>query len=366
MAVEGVSDIDLLAKIGQGQFGVVYRATMQPHGLVAAKEIDCGVMAKRLGTADWAILRDHLFAEAETLRKAAHQHVVRVFSVHYDGTKKHVYIITELCDGGLDASIKNGPLPLVTVRKYVRHALLGLEALHGRGMIHRDLKPANILTTAGTAKLSDFGLVTDQLVAGYASQQGYLEHLAPEVIVNARTSTKSDVWAMGLTIYRLLNGQPWYADVQAALGIDWTDPPAAIHRVKYLLSAGKFATRLPWMPHVPDAWRRFVRKAMSDLPAKRFQNGGAMLTALSTLALPDEPSWECSVAAGNIVWRRTKETREEVAELKSVAALYDYHAISKPLAGLTGRRLTHAASKKSVTRKAALAALQAFFATRRT
>ncbi len=175
MPVEGLTDIELLAEIGRGQFGLVHRATMQPHGLVAAKEIDCAVMAKRLGTADWAILRDHLFAEAETLRKAAHAHVVSVFSVHYDGPKKHVYIITELCDGGLHAVIKNGPLPLTLVRKYVRHALLGLEALHGRGMIHRDLKPANILTIGSTAKLSDFGLVTDKLVAGYASQQGYLE-----------------------------------------------------------------------------------------------------------------------------------------------------------------------------------------------
>ncbi len=366
MPVEGVTDIELLAQIGKGQFGLVHRATMRPHGLVAAKELDCDVMAKSLGTADWAVLRDHLFAEAETLRKAAHDHVVRVFSVHYDGPKKHVYIITELCDAGLHAAIKNGPLPLAISRKYVRHALLGLEALHGRGMIHRDLKPANILTTGGTAKLSDFGLVTDNLVAGYASQQGYLEHLAPEVITSLRTSTKSDVWAMGMTIYRLLNGEPWYADVQAALGIDWTDPPAAIHRVKYLLSAGKFAARLPWMPHVPDPWRRFIRKAMSDQPAKRFQHGGEMLTALSTLALPDEPSWDCTVAGGNIIWKRQKETREEIAELKSVAPLYDFHAISQPLPGLKGRRLTHATSKKSVSRKAAIAALQAFFATRTT
>jgi hypothetical protein len=105
---------------------------------------------------------------------------------------------------------------------------------------------------------------------------------------------------------------------------------------------------------------------MSDQPARRFQNGGEMLTALSTLALPDEPSWDCTVLGGNIVWRRAKETREEIAELKSVGALYDFHAASQPLPGLTGRRLTHAASKKSVTRKAAVAALQAFFATRTT
>ena len=187
-----------------------------------------------------------------------------------------MYIITELCDAGLHASIKNGPLPLAVARKYVRHALLGLEALHVRGMVHRDLKPANILTTGDSAaKLSDFGLVTDKLVAGYASQQGYLEHLAPEVIVNARTSAKSGVWAMGLTIFRLLNGEPWYADVQAALGIDWTRPYlAAISTGSNISSCrrGSSPARLPWMPHVPDQWRRFVRKAMSDQLAKRYQN----------------------------------------------------------------------------------------------
>ena len=53
-----------------------------------------------------------------------------------------------------------------------------------------------------------------------------------------------------------------------------------------------------------------------------------------------------------------------MAELKSSAPLYEYKGVSQPLSGVTGRCLTHAASKKPVTRKAALAALQAFFATR--
>jgi hypothetical protein len=59
MAVEGVTDIELIAQIGKGAFGLVHRAKMKPHGLVAAKEIDCDVMAKSLGTVDWDILRDH-------------------------------------------------------------------------------------------------------------------------------------------------------------------------------------------------------------------------------------------------------------------------------------------------------------------
>jgi hypothetical protein len=170
---------------------------------------------------------------------------------------------------------------------------------------------------------------------------------------------------MGMTIYRLLNGEPWYAEVLTALGIDWNDPPAAIHRVKYLLSAGKFATRLPWMPHIPDPWRRFVRKAMSDEPAKRFQNGGEMLTALSTLALPEEPSWNCIQSAGTIAWTRTKERREEVAELRYGSTRYEFRASSRPLPGLPGRQMVHAVNKNTVTRKAALAALQAFFETRK-
>jgi serine/threonine-protein kinase len=363
VAIQGVSDIELHGRLGSGAFGCVHTGTMQPHGPVAVKEIDCKRMSAMLGVADWSRLRDHLFAEAESLRKAEHPNVVRVHSVHYDDLKEHVYIVTELCDQSLETAAKTGPLPLASVYRHVRDALLGLEALHLRRMLHRDLKPANILLKGSTAKLSDFGLVSDRLIAGYASHQGYLDHLAPEVLRDNRSSSKSDVWAMGMTVYRLLNGEPWYREHQKALGIDWTRPAMQAH-VKGLIMAGKFAARLPWMPHVPGPWRRFVRRAMNDQPGKRFQNGGAMLTALA--ALPKEPSWECTVTGIEILWHRiTKTAREEMVQLRSAGpGVFEYRAVSRPSTGRSGRELTHTASKKPTGRKVALSKLQAFFATR--
>jgi eukaryotic-like serine/threonine-protein kinase len=363
LAIQGVSDIEVISHLGTGSFGTVSSGTLQPHGAVAIKEIDCKRMSRDLGVSDWNLLRDYLYREAENLRKAEHANVVRVYSVHYDDPKEHIYIVTELCDDSLETAAALGPLPLNVVHQYVRDALLGLEALHVRGMLHRDIKPGNILLKGPTAKLSDFGLVSDHLIAGYASHQGYVDHLAPEVLKDDRTSSKSDVWAMGLTVYRLLNGEPWYRDHQKVLGIDWSLPGMKSH-VQGLILAGRFAAKLPWLPHVPEAWRRFVRCAMNDNPSKRFENGGAMLTAHGSL--PRGPTWDCKVTGGNVNWKRTSKTgREELAELRTVApGKVEFRGFSRPSPSKTGRELVHVVTKRPVKLKDALKKLQAFFATR--
>lgn len=363
MPTEAISEFNISAtRLGGGAFGDVYRAEAQPHGVVAAKVIDCARMSTMLGVSDWEILRQHLFAEADHLRKAEHPNVVRVFSVHYDEARERVYILTELCDGSLQSLIEDGPLPLADAKKYIRHALTGLDALHHRGMVHRDLKPGNALVKGGSCKLSDFGLVSDNLVAGYASSRGYTDHLAPEVILGRGTSARTDVWAMGLTIYRLLNGEPWYREVQLSLGIDWTDASTAAARVESLISRGNFAKRLQWMPHVPSSWRRFVNRALHDDSARRFQNGGQMLTAISTLHLPDSPSWNCEFSSDRVTWLRARGEREEVVEwIRHDERRHEYRGYSRPGSGGAGRSHTFASSNGLVPAKEAVKALQAVF-----
>jgi serine/threonine protein kinase len=365
-----LTDITIGTQLGSGHFGTVHVGALQPHGEVAIKILDCKKMEAflRISVSDWDLFRAKLFAEADALKRAQHENVVQVFAVHYDASKNNVFIVTERCESSIEARIKHGPLPLAVVKSYARHALSGLENLHMRGMIHRDIKPGNILIKAGRAKLSDFGLVTDNLVAGYASSVGYVDHLAPEVLSGGGSSMRSDVWAMGMTLYRLLNGEPWYREVRRRLGIDHTvaDPiasAAAATRAEQLVLKGGFAKRLTFMPPVPDSWRRFVRKAMHDDKNMRFRDGAHMLSAMT---LPDGPSYNCDMGSPDVIrWSRQVGDREEVVTWeRSPSTAQRVAALTRPIAPVTGIKRWLLREKTLSSGSAAIGELQAFFATR--
>ena|GEM_PF-492741 len=358
----GVVALVFAGELGRGHFGRVLEANVAPQGTVAVKVIDCEAMKDMLGVDSWSELKEHLFAEAINLSKAAHPNVVAVHAVQHSPNKTEVYIVTERCDGSLAKLAANGPVPLAIASVAIRHALMGLEALHLRGMVHRDLKPANVLRKDATFKLADFGLVTDDVVKGYASRQGYTEHLAPEAFEVDATSSSTDVWALGMTAFRVLNGEPWYAELRAKLGVDPLDPVAAAAVVEDLVTSGGFTKRLRWMPHVPSKWRRFVNKALSYSPATRYRDGGAALSGLNRLQAPDAPSWDCDYSTAFVRWTRSREGREEVIEWDRTAATA-YVAFTRSTDGSgqnkTLKRSTTGAKKNDVFRE-----LQEFFETR--
>ena len=270
------SHLTLGARVGGGQFGDVYEGQDQVHGKVAVK-----VLKQKIGesTADWATRSAALLKEAQHLKAATHPNVVQVHNIVRDSNNDVLHLVTEFCDGGsIDTPYQNGPLTLPHVRKIITGACRGLEHIHSRGMVHRDIKPGNILRHGTAYKIADFGLVSDTLLLGYASADGYLCHLAPEVFGNPATSTpgvtscKTDVWAMGMTVYRLLSGHPWFLRNFAGL--------ASAHDIRQMIIDGGFCRGLDWLPHVPEPWRKFVRKAMHDETVHRFQ------TALATCPGP--------------------------------------------------------------------------------
>jgi serine/threonine protein kinase len=149
--------------------------------------------------------------------------------------------------------------------------LMGLGALHARGMLHRDIKPANILVDSFVvAQISDFGLVTDELILGYGSQAGYSDHIAFEVWKGDLTSVKTDIWAFGMTLFRLLHGKTWYEDAP---------------KPRLIVTLGNFADTLKWLPHIPATWRRVVRTMLRDNPYDRYQSALQAQNALAALAL---------------------------------------------------------------------------------
>lgn len=192
-----------------------------------------------------------------------------------------VHLVAEFCNGGtVEQAYMNGPLSLPQVRKIITDTCRGLEHIHSCGMIHRDIKPSNIMRHDHICKIGDFGLVSDDLILGYASADGYVCHLAPEVFGDATTSgitsAKTDVWALGMTLYRLLHGDAFYQQLLA--GKTHAD-------VRKMITDGGFSRWLDWLPHIPEAWRKFVRKAMHDDTNQRFPTAHAMSQALAKLQI---------------------------------------------------------------------------------
>ena len=236
-----------------------------------------------------------------------------------------VVICMAFCPGGsLQGQFESGPMALPAAKKVATQVLHGLGALHQRGMLHRDIKPANILIDGkGVAQLGDFGLVTDELIFGYASDAGYLDHLAYEVWQGSGTSVRSDIWALGMTMYRLLHGEAWYSE---------SAPPQDVVR------HGGYVNKLKWLPHIPKDWRRVIRKMLVDDPARRYQTTQQVLNGVAPLCI--EPAWQTTVAADQVEWRRRRGSRRILAKWERLSPRrHRWSAWSEPVGSGRTRKL---------------------------
>lgn len=333
------SFLNLGDQLGSGHFGTVRDGMHPVQGNVAVK------MMERLNDeseTEWQQRKMDLLSEAQNLKVAEHERVVRVFDISHDAVADKIYLTLERCSGTLGDMYEDGPIEIAKLRGYLFDAASGLCGVHSNEIIHRDLKPSNILIGSdGRAKLGDFGLVTDRLILGYGSMAGYTDHIAHEVWQTEVTSKRSDIWAFGMTAYRLLLGKRFYDSM-----------PANDAREEGC------ADRLKWLPHVPKRWRSFVRECLHDNPRQRYQSAEAMMSAITTL--PIEPSWSCSYSASKTEWHRYKGNRELIVTyFVHSPRRHEWKAISKPLSG-GGRIRTLASSTSTLPRRQALSEIENF------
>lgn len=338
-----VSDLKLGNKLGNGAFGEVFRGEDPAHGEVAVKVLKRAAFHH---DATWPGYKASYLAEAQNLAKATHRNVVQVHHVVEAPDGDSVVICMAFCSGGsLQTPFESGPMNLPAVRKVGTEVLLGLGAMHTRGMIHRDIKPANILLNdKAEAQISDFGLVTDDLVLGYASQAGYSDHIAYEVWNGKGTSAKSDVWALGMTLFRLLHGKAWYEEAPSPENI---------------VRNGGFADTLKWLPHVPKRWRRVIRKMLNDDDGARYQNAAQALKGLATLSV--SPVWQAAVSPALVRWEQFNGARRIVVVWKRHSPRkHEWSAWSEPVG--IGRSRTLGGSGGMVGSGQAIRELETFFA----
>ena len=196
---------ELLAMLGQGGQGTVYRAKDQNLD----RQVALKVLRLDQGS-DPAFVK--LFEhEAKITASINHPNVVRVYS--FGTVEDRVYLAMELVDGGTfdDLLEKLGRVPEARVLEVGIQVAQGLRAGFEMGLIHRDVKPGNILFAAdGSAKVVDFGLAVfhEQEAAQTGDIWGTPYYLSPERLNREQEDFRSDIYSLGATLFHAVAGRP--------------------------------------------------------------------------------------------------------------------------------------------------------------
>ena len=154
----------------------------------------------------------------------------------FDSGGDHDFLVMEFVPGGtLESRLREGPLPLVQIQSLGAAVADALEDAHRHGVLHRDLKPGNVaLTTDGRPKILDFGLallLSGDAVTGRLTQagnvMGSLAYMAPEQLAGEEEDPRTDIYALGVTLFELATGQrPFAQDRPQALMFAIFNTPA--------------------------------------------------------------------------------------------------------------------------------------------
>ncbi len=262
-----VGNYDVLARLGAGGMGTVYKARHRRMKRVVAIKVLANEVA---GNAQFA---QRFQREVETIARLAHPNIVMAFDA--DESERGPFLVMEFVNGrDLATEVeRGGPLSAADAVECILQAARGLEYAHAQGIVHRDIKPANLLRDeAGAVKVADLGLARLTAAGGAESGAntsltraggivGTVDYMAPEQALDSTAvDQRVDVYSLGCTLYFLLTGRPPYTagSIMAlllkhrdapipSLAADRPDVPPALDAVFQRMAAKDPADRLPTM-----------------------------------------------------------------------------------------------------------------------
>jgi serine/threonine protein kinase len=256
-----IEGFEILAKLGHGGMGVVYKARqLDLQRTVALKMVLGGAHADAPSLARFR-------AEAEAVAQLQHPNIVQIYAVgEADGLP---FYSMEYVEGGtLAQEFSGSPVAPRRAAQLVEVLARTVHYAHARGVVHRDLKPANVLLTLdGAPKITDFGLAK-RSDSGIPSTEvglavGTPRYMAPEQLSPLAKGEKrvvgsaSDIYALGAILYELMTGRPLYTgdstlDVVVRVLHEDPTPPHVYH------------------PGVPRDLETISLKCLAKSPAQRY------------------------------------------------------------------------------------------------
>ena len=264
----------VVAKIGEGGMGVVYRAYDEVlHRDVAIKVV------KKDAQLD-ATSGQQLLNEARASSSLAHPNICTIHEVGEN--EGELYIVMELIEGKPLAAMSAGVgLAPESVLRYGVQIASALARAHDRGIVHRDLKTANIvITDEGLVKVLDFGLakkvgsgifegptVSFATVEHSSSVSGTLPYMAPEILCGDTADHRSDLWALGVVLYEAASG---HLPFEGRTGFEISS--AILREIPN-----------PLGPPVPPGLWAIIQRCLTKEPIQRYQRAGEVQAALEAV-----------------------------------------------------------------------------------
>ncbi|WP_242342149.1 protein kinase domain-containing protein [Anaeromyxobacter terrae] len=315
-----VGRFELVREIGRGGFGVVYEARDRELGRsVAFKAVRAGERA--------SLQEERLLREAEAAARLSHPNIVTLFDA---GRCEHgPYLVLELLRGEtLAARLSGEPLAPRDALRIASEVASALEHAHARGVVHRDLAPGNVFVCDdGRVKVLDFGL--SHAFGRRRISGGTPGYMAPEQWRGAPEDERTDVYALGVLLYRMLAGALPFPDDEDGVATAGPKPAPAL--------------RVPGAPAIGALVARMLAKDPVDRP----RDGAEVAAALD--ALRSEPGRTPGAAPTPARRRRRPARRRWIAAavallalalVGGVLALRAREAASPPAAGAGEARVT--------------------------
>ncbi len=265
---------EIVAEIGRGGMGIVYRAIQTSLNRTVAVKM----LPPHLALSGEYLARFQ--REAETLARLAHENIVHIYDIEEkDGA--HFIVMEYVAGGSLSELLKReGRIDPARARDIASMIADGLGAAHRQGIIHRDIKPDNILfSPAGQPKLTDFG-IAHMRDTKFKTQTGMFMgtpiYSSPEQARGAKVSATSDLYSLGIVLYQMLCGVvPFHAEDPLAIAlkhIQEAPPPLG----------GKGG-------RIPGPFCQLVHRLLEKDPRARFPGAHPLREALLSLDLGRPP-----------------------------------------------------------------------------
>jgi serine/threonine protein kinase len=272
-----IGEYVVLDKIGTGGMGRVYKAEHRRM----ARRVAIKLLAEGAMSSPETIQRFE--QEVRTSARLDHPNVV---AAHDAGEHRGLhYLVMQYVDGRDLKSVvrERGRMPLDQAVSYIYQAACGLEHAHAEGVTHRDIKPGNLMVDKrGVVKVLDMGLarIEEDIQDEGKAPRGRLtlsnqtlgtaDYMPPEQAEDTRMAdARSDIYALGCTLYYLLTGHPPYvAETAAEIMLMHHNAPVPSLRAE--------------RADVPEGLEIVYQRMVAKVPGERYQTMAEVLTALET------------------------------------------------------------------------------------